>query len=200
MIESSLKINPVVWDEPLPVAACFDDPTRPLDVDLGCGKGRFLLARAARFPDVNFLGVDRMLRRIRRIDNRARRLNAGNIRLLRVEAYYFVAFMMPPASVRTYFILFPDPWPKAKHAGHRLFNPAFLDALHRTLQPDGVVHIATDHAPYMEELIPIFEQDGRFESIEPFRPLPEEQTDFELYYIHSKPIQRYSIRRKGDPS
>ena len=76
MIAESLRVWPASaaeWLGPAPVREWFAHPERRLEIDLGCGKGRFLLARAAKNPEVNFLGIDRMLRRIRKVDNRARR-------------------------------------------------------------------------------------------------------------------------------
>ena len=84
MISESLRIVPAgerEWLGPMDVAGRFGAAEgRPLEVDLGCGKGRFLLAHAQKHPEVNFLGIDRMLRRIRKVDNRARRMDLGNIR------------------------------------------------------------------------------------------------------------------------
>lgn len=198
MIADSLRRGPATeaeWLGPLPVRDWFAEPARPLEIDLGCGKGRFLLARAAAHPPVNFLGIDRMLRRIRKVDNRARRLELGNIRLMRVEGYYAVAHLLPPAAVNTYYVFFPDPWPKARHEGHRLFNARFLDALHRTLADGGTVHVATDHAPYFEQLSAVFADDARFVPVEPFVPSEAEQTDFERFYIGHKTIGRLSVRK-----
>ena len=198
MIAHSLRAGPATeteWLGPVPVRQWFAHPERRLEVDLGCGKGRFLLAHAARHPQTNFLGIDRMLRRIRAVDNRARRLDLDNIRLMRVEAYYAVAYLLPPGAVDTYYIFFPDPWPKARHEGHRLFNALFLDALHRTLAPGGAIHVATDHQPYFRQLVDIFARDPRFVPIAPWGPPPEEQTDFERYYSSQVPIGRLGVRR-----
>ena len=198
MIAHSLRAGPATeteWLGPVPVRQWFAHPERRLEVDLGCGKGRFLLAHAARHPQTNFLGIDRMLRRIRAVDNRARRLDLDNIRLMRVEAYYAVAYLLPPGAVDTYYIFFPDPWPKARHEAHRLFNALFLDALHRTLAPGGAIHVATDHQPYFRQLVDIFARDPRFVPIAPWGPPPEEQTDFERYYISQVPIGRLGVRR-----
>lgn len=202
MIADSLRRGPQTeaeWLGPLPVRSWFARPERRLEVDLGCGKGRFLLARAAKNPETNFLGIDRMLRRIRKVDNRARRLELDNLRLLRVEAYYAVAHLLPPAAVDVCYIFFPDPWPKARHEGHRLFNPVFLAALHRALAPGGTVHVATDHAPYFEQLAAVFAADARFAPVAPFMPAADEQTDFELYYAIHKPIHRLSVRKAPPP-
>ncbi len=201
MIADSLRVEPATeaeWLGPLRVREFFAHPERRLEVDLGCGKGRFLLAHAAKKPETNFLGIDRMLRRIRKVDNRARRLDRDNIRLMRVEGYYAVAHLLPPASVDAYYVFFPDPWPKARHEEHRLFNKRFLDALHRTLAPGGIAHVATDHLPYFEQLSDIFAGDARFAPVEPFVPPEDEQTDFECYYIGQKPIGRLSVRKAGE--
>ena len=110
MIGESLRRGPETreeWLGPLPVREWFERPERPLEVDLGSGKGRFLLARAAKNPETNFLGIDRMLKRIRKVDNRARRLDLGNVRLMRMEAYYAVAFLLPAGAVH----VATDHWP-----------------------------------------------------------------------------------------
>ena len=194
MIESSLRVFPPDCTQPMPLAAMFGN-AQPIELDLGCGKGRFLLARAAAHPEVNFFGVDRMLRRIRKVDNRARRLDLGNIRLLRMEGYYATTYLLPPASISTFYIFFPDPWPKKRHHEHRLFNPRFMDALHRALVPGGVLHFATDHQPYFDEVHALLQADPRFKELVPFVPTPDEQTDFELYYVGRTTIGRCSCQK-----
>ena len=191
----SVRIRPDDWLHPLPLARQFPSG-QPLEVDLGCGKGRFLLERARANPGVNFLGIDRMLKRIRKIDHKAQRRGLLNIRLLRVEGYYAVSYLMPADSVQTYYIFFPDPWPKKRHHENRLFNPRFVDALHRTLLPGGVVHVATDHQPYFEIIRDILRGDARFEEIAPFLPTDAERTEFELWYLDKSPIGRISVRRR----
>ena len=190
----SIRIHPEQWIDPLPLARYFGNG-QPIEVDLGCGKGRFLVERARTHPEVNLLGIDRMLRRIRKIDNRIRRLGYANVRLLRIEAYYAVAFLMPAEAIQTYYIFFPDPWPKQRHQEHRLFNPRFVEALCRTLQPGGQVHVATDHQPYFESLREILRAEKRLEEIEPFQPTEEERTDFERWYLDRSPIGRCSFRK-----
>jgi len=193
--KQTARISPDHWLVPLPVQSYF--PRRqPLEIDLGCGKGRFLLARAQAHPAVNFLGIDRMLRRIRKVDRKIVRRGLPNVRLLRVEAYYATLYLIPAAAVRCYYIFFPDPWPKSRHHKHRLFNPPFLDALDRTLVPGGQVHVATDHQPYFEEIAHILTSDERFTTTIPVS-LPEEQrTDFELIFRGKTEIHRCAVEKK----
>ena len=186
---------PADWLYPFDVDAIFT-AQQPVEVDLGCGKGRFLLAHAAAHPETNFLGIDRMLKRIRKIDHRACRRRLDNVRLMRVEGYYAVAHLLPPDSISAYYIFFPDPWPKKKHHDNRMFSPRFLDALQRTLKQGGRVHVATDHLPYFESIHEILKQDARFEEVEAFIPAPEERTDFELWYIDKGPIGRCSFQKR----
>jgi tRNA (guanine-N7-)-methyltransferase len=188
----SCRILPEDWLGPLPIAAYFPR-RRPLAVDLGSGKGRFLLARAAACPDVNFLGIERMLRRVRKVDRRVERQGLDNVRLLRMEAYYATAHLLPTGSVSTCYIFFPDPWPKKRHHAHRLFAPAFMQALHRVMVPGGEVHVATDHLPYFEEIRALLAADNRFRPIAPWVPGEAEQTDFERYYVGRGEIGRVSV-------
>lgn len=190
----SVRIRPEDWLGPMPLASYFVTK-RPVEIDLGCGKGRFLLAHAKNNPDVNFLGIDRMLKRIRKIDNRVKRRGDDNIRLFRMEGYYATTFLIPPAAVRAYYIFHPDPWPKNKHAEHRMFNPRFLDALHRTLEPAGRVFIQTDHIPYYEAILQIFRTDTRFTEIPPLDLPDDERTDFELWYLDKGPIGRCAFQK-----
>ena len=191
--KESVRILPDNWLWPLPLERYFDG--RALQVDVGCGKGRFLLARAAAHPETNFLGIDRMLRRIRKVDNRVRRSRLDNVRLFRIDAYYAVAHLLPPDSVSAYYVFFPDPWPKKRHHDNRLFNPRFMDAVFRTMKLGAELHFATDHLPYFEEVHAAMQQDSRFEEIPAFEPSDLEKTDFELYYIQHKPIGRCSFRK-----
>lgn len=194
---SSIRILPDDWLGPLKLEEHFP-AGQPLEVDVGCGKGRFLLARAAAHPEIAFLGLDRMLRRIRKIDRKAVRAGVFNVRLIRVEAYYATLYLIPPARVSTFYVFFPDPWPKKRHHKYRLFNEPYLDALHRDLVPGGRVHLATDHQPYFDEIRPLFLRDPRWEDIEPFEPTDEERTEFEMYYRQHTTIWRCSFRKRDN--
>lgn len=174
--------------------------TAPLNIDVGCGYGRFLMGRADSHPDTNFLGLDRLLRRMRKVAKKVHNAGLTNVRLLRIEAAYAIENMIPAASVTTFFILFPDPWPKRKHHSRRLFNPEFMNTLNSKLLPGGVVHAVTDHEDYFKAIHSLFSNDKRFSETEPFLPTEEEKTGFELIFEEqNKPIGRCSIKKNLSP-
>jgi tRNA (guanine-N7-)-methyltransferase len=192
--KTTLRIIPENWIDPFDFKAQFAHPDRPLEVDIGSGKGRFLTARSGRFPETNFLGIERQLVRIHSSGRRCERAGHENVRLFRMEGYYAISRLMPERHVANYYFFFPDPWPKARHHDYRLFNSAFMDALHKTLEDGGHLHVATDHLPYYEEIYELLQSDARFEEIEAFNPTEEERTDFELIFS-DKQIGRCSFRK-----
>ena len=170
---------------------------RPLEVDLGCGDGTFLTAMAAHFPERDFLGVERLLGRVRKVCKKAARAGLGNVRLLRLESLYTVEWLLPPASVTRLHLLCPDPWPKARHHRRRLFQAPFLDAVRRVLVPGGEFLFMTDHPEYFEWALEVLEGHEGFER------LPWEEggffypkTDFQMQWeAEGKNMHRLRLRR-----
>jgi tRNA (guanine-N7-)-methyltransferase len=121
-----------------------------LHVDLGCGDGAFLCALAQRMPEKNFLGIERLLGRVRSATRKAAHI--GNVRLLRMESSLVVRYLLPSGSVETFYLLFPDPWPKRRHWRRRIVTGDFLCAIGRALTESGSVLIATDHLDYFEKI------------------------------------------------
>lgn len=166
-----------------------------IEVDVGCGKGRFLLSRASSRPDVAFLGIERQAGRIRKVAARAEHAGLRNIRLLQLEASYVIEHLLPPSSVSCYYVFFPDPWPKRRHQSRRLFDTTFLACAWRTLVPGGCIHVATDDRAYFEQISRNLTANPQFVEIAAFIPSPEEQTNFELLFTgQGKPIHRCSVR------
>ena len=146
------------------------DPCRPLDIDLsrpleievGCGAGGFLTRRAQANPDCNFLGIERMLGRVRSFAGKCVRGQIPNAKVLRLEALYTFHYLLPAHHARTVYALFQDPWPKKKHHSHRLFGPLFLNALWKRLAIGGRIEFVTDHREYFEVVEACFAADARF--------------------------------------
>lgn len=122
----------------------------PLEVDLGCGDGRFILGMAEHFPERNFLAVERLLGRVRKVCRGAQKRDLENLKVLRLESLYTLEWLLPSECLDRVHLLCPDPWPKAKHHRRRLFQRPFLDAVVRVLKPGGELLFKTDHAEYFE--------------------------------------------------
>jgi tRNA (guanine-N7-)-methyltransferase len=166
----------------------------PIEIDLGSGDGGFLIGEAQSRPDTNFVGVERLLGRLRKADKKSARLGLENVRLVRIENSYFVEWLAPPDSISAYHIYFPDPWPKKRHHKRRLFNEKFVAALARTLKSGGRVHIATDHADYFAEIQKIFAGNANFSAISP--QIFASKTDFEREFLtQNAKISRASFEK-----
>ncbi len=159
----------------------------PLEVDLGSGDGSFALAMARQFPDRNFLAVERLLGRVRKTCKRATQAELPNLRVLRLEARYTVEWLLPHASVSRLHLLFPDPWPKARHHRRRLINAEFLGALSKVLVPGGDFLFKTDHEGYFEWATDALSLSKHFNSISWHDQSGElsgyPQTDFEAQWL-----------------
>jgi tRNA (guanine-N7-)-methyltransferase len=136
------------------VAAAFSADVEkpfPLVVEVGFGRGEFLMDLAAREREVAFLGVDYAYKRVLKMARRIAPTELSNLRIIEARAEDVVA-ELPAETVRTFWINFPDPWPKARHQRRRLVQPAFVGELTRRLVPDGLLEIATDHVEYAEQI------------------------------------------------
>jgi tRNA (guanine-N7-)-methyltransferase len=103
---------------------------------------------------------------------------------------------MPADAVRTYYVFFPDPWPKRRHHRRRLFTADLLSSFHRTMEPGGTIHVATDDMEYHAAITGLFLRDTRFVPLAPFMPSEPEQTDFERTFLSKGvAIHRCSYRR-----
>jgi tRNA (guanine-N7-)-methyltransferase len=132
----------------------FDDPTRPLQVEIGPGEDAFLYESARAEPDVNWLGIEYSRKRVRRYVRRIERggVALGNLRLIWRPAADLVGPFLSPARVQAYHVYFPDPWPKAHHARYRMVSPSFAASLGESLLGDGCMHLATDAPEYADEI------------------------------------------------
>jgi tRNA (guanine-N7-)-methyltransferase len=164
--------------EPLDLAQLFPQP-QPLEIELGCGDASFLVEYARRNPDRNFIGVERLLGRIQKLDRKGRRAGLANLRGVRIESSYFLQHLLPRRSAAVLHIYFPDPWPKKKHRRHRLIGESFPALARAALAPGGAVHLRTDDTDYFQQMTEVFAADKEFQGIETPPELAEIATDFE---------------------
>jgi len=177
---------PRSYVEPLDDAALF--PARqPLEIELGAGDGSFLVAWAAKNPSHSFLGVERLLGRLRKADRKIQRAGLNNARLLRIEAGYFLEYLWPPGSVAALHVYFPDPWPKRKHWRHRLINDHFTHVAEKALQPGGTVYLRTDDQNYFAQMAEVFGKNSDFKVTTTPPELQSVLTDFERDF-HEKGV------------
>jgi tRNA (guanine-N7-)-methyltransferase len=152
---------------------------QPLEVELGSGDGSFLVEYARQHPDRNFIGTERLLGRIRKLDRKGRRAGLTNLRGVRIECAYFVEYLLPAASASALHIYFPDPWPKRKHRRHRLINERFPALARQALVPEGKVYLRTDDEDYFRQMVEVFGRSTGFRPVETPSELAGLVTDFE---------------------
>ncbi len=181
--------------EPLNLKTLFPDPGS-VEVELGSGDGSFLVAVARAEPATRFIGVERLLGRIRKTDRKARRSGLTNVRLVRIEASYFLSYLLPPRSVRAVHVYFPDPWPKRRHQIRRLVSVAFVARAAEVLIPEGRVYLRTDDAAYFEQMQTVFRANPAFREVKTPPSLGGQLTDFERDFVAAgKPIFRVAFQR-----
>jgi tRNA (guanine-N7-)-methyltransferase len=137
--------------EPLALREIFFTD-RLIEVDLGSGPGKFLVESALKFPDRNFLGIERLLGRVRKTCRVASEIGLTNLRVLRLELDYTVRYLLPENSVWRFHLNFPDPWPKRRHLMRRVVDQEFLQAIYRGLIEGGEFWIKTDHESYFQQI------------------------------------------------
>ena len=153
--------------------------TQPVEVELGSGDGSFLVEYAAQHPEHNFIGVERLLGRIRKMDRKGRALGLTNLLGVRIESSYFLEYLLPASSAMAMHVYFPDPWPKRKHRRRRLINERFPSLARQALAPGGMVYLRTDDENYFEQMLEVFVASRQFRPMATPEELVQLRTDFE---------------------
>ncbi|TVQ32083.1 MAG: tRNA (guanosine(46)-N7)-methyltransferase TrmB [Phycisphaeraceae bacterium] len=142
---SAAVLDPRTW---------YPHPERPFEIEIGTGKGAFLLEEASHRPEVNFLGFEWAREFFQYTADRCRRRGLENVRVLHADATEFLHWRLPDGVVDVVHLYFSDPWPKPRHHKRRVVQDRFLADVHRILVPGGELRIVTDHEGYwgwMEE-------------------------------------------------
>jgi tRNA (guanine-N7-)-methyltransferase len=170
----------------------------PLEVEIGSGKARFLIAAARSNSSHDFLGIERALAYYRVCRDRVARAGLPNARAVRADGRIFVETALAPGSVRAFHVYFPDPWPKKKQKKRRLLDGMFLELVAARLEPLGTLRIATDHPDYGAGLGPLLETVRDLERL-PWDALPPPPpTNYALKYEREgRPIWRFLARKAG---
>ncbi len=164
-VDERWLLDPAQFTEPMNWETVFGNRF-PVEVEIGCGKGRFILSESADRPYVNFLGIERARKYLRISLDRLNRGGQSNVRMMCADAEFCLHQLIPKQSVQIFHIYFPDPWPKARHHKRRLVKPPVAQLLRDALVPGGEVRIASDHAEYFEHMVQVMEGSGSWANLE----------------------------------
>ena len=166
--------------------------TNPVILEIGSGKGRFLIATATEQPDVNVIGIEKSLHYHRVIAERVNKRHLNNVRLINHDAFLVLQKMVPDASIAEVHVYFPDPWPRPKEQKRRIIREEALAEIRRVLVDGGSGIYVTDHQEYFEKAAPLIEQAFRAERRVP-GPDDPPRTNYEAKYrAEGRPI--YEVR------
>ncbi len=140
-VPESGRVDPRRW---------FPDPAAPFEIEIGCGKGTFILNEARERPESNYLGFEWEYEFFSYACDRLRRAGVRHVRMLHADAVEFFRWRCPAGIVRTVHLYFSDPWPKKRHHKRRVVQEGFLRECHRVLEDGGELRIVTDHSEYWE--------------------------------------------------
>jgi tRNA (guanine-N7-)-methyltransferase len=154
--ETLLEKNPRAF----PALSEIFDNDNPIEIEIGCGKGKFLIARAMENPEINFIGLDVVWKWMKYGVERSKKRALDNIRFIKTEARELMRYGIPPGSISIFHVYFPDPWPKRRHRKRRLITGQFLNLLHSRLVDGGHVELATDYHDYFVQMRTAIAQSG----------------------------------------
>jgi tRNA (guanine-N7-)-methyltransferase len=134
---------------------------RPLELEIGCGIGDFIVQVAARHPDRNFLAIDIFNQGCKQTCARVEAAGLDNILVMRMEARFLMHQYLGPGSLRALYINCPDPWPKKRHRKRRLLNAEFVQLALYCLEDQGILNFCTDFADYGLSAAELLDHDPR---------------------------------------
>ncbi|MFO7813718.1 MAG: tRNA (guanosine(46)-N7)-methyltransferase TrmB [Pelovirga sp.] len=138
---------------------------RPLELEIGCGIGDFIIQIAAQRPEHNFLAIDIFNQGCRSTCSRVEESGLDNIRVMRMEARYLMHQYLGRDSLRALYVNCPDPWPKKRHRKRRLVNREFINLALYSLEDNGILNFSTDFTDYGEEVADLLNHDPRLENL-----------------------------------
>jgi len=181
----------------LDAPAWFEVP-RPMELELGCGDGSFLARYAMARRDRNFVGVERLKGRLKKLDRAGRQAALDNLALLKIEAGYLLQYLLPSDCFEAIHVYFPDPWPKARHARNRLIQPGFPERAARVLKSGGIVYLRTDDDDYFAQMEEVFGNSPLFTREDTPAELKAFTTDFEREFNQQGIPTHYGAWRLKD--
>ncbi len=167
---------------PIKETELFDNPN-PIVLEIGFGEGEFICNLAKENPGWNFIGIEIKYFRFKKALNLLQKHQINNVKLIHIEASIAIQQVFDKLIFHRVYINFPDPWPKEKHAKHRLINKRFLRDIYSVMKPKAVFEFVTDSLNYTEHTKSLFENHSGFRNIysgllsDKTRPLTRFQTE-----------------------
>lgn len=150
----------------------------PVSLEFCSGHGHWITDKALQHPEKNWIAVEWQFERARRIWSKKQNQQIKNLLIVCGEALTFAHHYLKEGSLSEVYINFPDPWPKTKHASHRLMQRPFIDQLHRILQPGGKLLFVSDYLPYCQQTAKTVIESSHFD---PAYPYPHYITTWDEY-------------------
>jgi tRNA (guanine-N7-)-methyltransferase len=151
----------------------------PVEIDVGCNRGVFLVNAAQANPGINYLGIEIDYTEGRRAARKLKKRELPNARVLGGDVRWAFDKFVRPGSVAAVHVYFPDPWWKKKHAKRRVFTDAFLEQVATVLMPGGLLHSWTDVKDYFEVISALVDNHPAFEKLP---PPPEKRPEHDMDY------------------
>ncbi|NGX48948.1 MAG: tRNA (guanine-N(7)-)-methyltransferase [Candidatus Anoxychlamydiales bacterium] len=136
-----------------------------INIEYCSGNGEWIVDRAKKNPNINFIAVEMKFLRARQIWLKMHKENIKNLFVVKSEAFIFTKHYLKDCFASDVFINFPDPWPKKKHAKNRLIKKEFLQEVNRVQKKDETITVVTDHEDYRDEIINEFLKVKEYRSI-----------------------------------
>lgn len=169
----------------------------PLEVEIGPGKGEFMVRRASRFPDRFFIGIDRRSDRANLTKAKLEKKALENWTIIREDACSFDSEKLPAIDVMHLYQ--PDPWPKFRHHKHRFFRSPEARAFAYAIKPHGELRISTDHLGYFSEMLDLIKTWNIFDLVTLYEKnwsMSEPMTHFEGFFMKKKETVFKAVYRR----
>jgi tRNA (guanine-N7-)-methyltransferase len=167
--------------------ACLFAGNQPLEVEVGSGRGLFLVNAGTTRPGTNFLGIEYDFKEGRRAARRLQKRRLKNVRILGADARLVFAKYLPDSCAAAIHVYFPDPWWKRRHKKRRIFTGEFLEHAARILVPGGRLHAWTDVEEYFGVMTALVAGNGRFGDVAaPGEQVPRHDMDYHTSFERKK--------------
>jgi len=176
----------------------FSDASKPIEIEIGSGKGGFLVEYAQKHPELSLLGSEwDKTWAVFCMERLKKKKVLDHTQMLCGDMFYFLRDAVPSNSVDAFHMYFPDPWPKRKHRRRRLVNERFPALARQALQPGGRVYLRTDDPDYFEQMVRVFGAEPAFHSVDTPAELAAQLTDFEREFLARGIKTRHAAYQAG---